>query len=79
MTKVWRKDIFNCPVNKRVHFLCGLGNSLFEIIGTLTYNPYRGTIVRGQCLEGNEDIFYRGEIIAWATYATDEEVECLYI
>ena len=79
MTKVWRRDIMNCPINKRVHFLCELGNGLYEIIGTLTYNPYRATIIRGECIEGDPDIFYRSEIVAWATYATDEEAECLYI
>ena len=79
MTKVWRKDILNCPVNKRVHFLCSLGNGLFEIVGTFTYNPYRGTIVRGECIEGDSNIFYESDILAWALYVTDEEAECLYI
>lgn len=78
MTKVWRKDILNCPINKRVHFLCEKNMMLYEVIGTFTYNPYRGTIIRGECIEGNEKIFYSATIIAWATYLTDEEVECLY-
>ena len=81
MTKVWRNDIQNCPLNKRVHFLCdysGNGMTLHEIVGTLTTNPYDGTINRGLCLEGDPDIFYRSAIIMWACYATDEEAECLY-
>lgn len=78
MTKVWRKDILNCPVNKRVHFLFEYNNMLYEIIGTLTYNPYRGTVVLGECIEGDTKIFYNGIVVAWATYLTDEEVECLY-
>ena len=80
MTKVWRNDIQNCPLNKRVHFLCDYsGNgTLHEIIGTLTTNPYNGTINRGLCLEGDPEIFYRSAIIMWACYATDEEAECLY-
>ena len=81
MTKVWRKDIQNCPLNKRIHFLCdlyGTGNTLYEMVGTLTTNPYNGTINRGLCLEGDPDIFYRSAIIMWAYYATDEEAECLY-
>ena len=81
MTKVWRRDIQNCPLNKRVHFLCdlnGKGNTLYEIIGTLTTNPYNGTIIRGECIEGDSDIFYRSAIIMWACYNTDEEAECLY-
>jgi len=78
MIKVWRKDILNCPVNKRIHFLCDYNNMLYEIIGTFTYNPYRGTITLGECIEGSQKIFYNGTIIAWATYLTEEEVECLY-
>lgn len=79
MTKVWRKDVQNCPLNKRVHFLCDLsGGNLYEIIGTLTTNPYNGTIIRGECIEGDPDIFYRSAIIMWAYYSTDEEAECLY-
>lgn len=81
MTKVWRRDIQNCPLNKRVHFLCdlsGTGSTLYEIIGTLTTNPYNGTIIRGECIEGDPDIFYRSAIIMWACYNTDEEAECLY-
>lgn len=81
MTKVWRNDIINCPLNKRVHFLCNYSmhpGVLHEIIGTLTINPYTGTIGKGLCLEGNQDIFYKSEIFMWAYYATDEEAECLY-
>lgn len=67
MTRVWRRDIICCPLNKKVSFLCDLisGGNLFEIIGTLTTNPYDGTIIRGKCLEGDSDIFYRSAIIGW--------------
>ena len=81
MTKVWRRDIQNCPINKRVHFLCDLngnGNTLYEIIGTLAINPYNGIVTRGQCLEGDPDIFYKSAVVMWACYNTDEEAECLY-
>lgn len=80
MTRVWRRDINNCPLNKRVHFLCdyyGTG-TLLEFVGTLTTNPYNGTINRGECLEGNPDIFYRSAIVYWAEYRSDEETEALY-
>lgn len=81
MTKVWRSDIENCPLNKRVHFLCDysrLPTTLHEIVGTLTTNPYNGTIIRGECLEGDPNIFYKSEIIMWACYATNEEAESLF-
>ena len=80
MNKIWRKDIENCPINKRIHFLCdysGSGN-LHEIVGTLAINSYNGTVTRGLCLEGDPEIFYRSAIIAWATYVTDEEAEALF-
>lgn len=82
MTRIWRTDIENCPLNKRVHFLCdlnGTGQGFFhEIVGTLTTNPYNATITRGLCLEGDPNIFYNSAIIMWSCYATDEEAECLY-
>lgn len=81
MTKVWRNDIQNCPLNKRVHFLCNYsrnGMTLHEIVGTLTTNPYNGTVIRGQCLEGDPKIFYESDIMMWACYVTNEEAECLY-
>ena len=79
MTKVWKTNIYDCPINKRIHFLCQMGSCLYEIVGTLTYNPYNATVIRGKCLEGDANIFYQGELIAWATYLTDEEAECLNI
>ena len=81
MTKIWRNDIQNCPLNKRVHFLCDYAKSgmvLHEVVGTLTINPYTGTVGKGLCLEGDQNIFYKGDIIFWACYNTDEEAECLY-
>ena len=81
MNKVWRRDIENCPINKRIHFLCDYSGTgtLHEIVGTLTINNYTGTISRGLCLEGDPEIFYRSAIVAWATYVTNEEAECLFI
>ena len=79
--RIWRTDIQNCPLNKRVHFLCDYsqnGVTLHEIVGTLTINNYSGTITKGSCLEGSPDIFYKSNILMWAYYATDEEAECLY-
>lgn len=69
MTKRWVYQIEQCPLNKRIHFLCGFGDvPTYEIVGTLTTNPYNGTIIRGECLEGDPDIWYRAAIMAWATY-----------
>ena len=79
MTKVWRKNITICPINKRVHFLCELGSGLYEIVGTLTLNPYNATVIRGECIEGDPDIFYRSDIIGWAEYLTDEEAEAMIL
>lgn len=80
ITKRWRNDLQNCPINKRVHFLCdysGTGATLFEFVGTLTLNQYTGQVTRGECLEGNPDIFYRSNILYWAEYRTNEEAEAL--
>ena len=79
MTKVWIYDIQSCPINKRVHFLCGFnGVPQYEIVGTLTTNPYNGTIIRGECLEGDPNIFYKTELIAWGRYVPNREVESIY-
>lgn len=71
MTKRWVFKIEECPLNKRIHFLCRLGGQLYEIVGTLTTNPYNGTIIRGECIDGDPEIFYRAAIEAWAVYEQD--------
>lgn len=78
MIRIWRTDLANCPLNKRIHFLCQMGNCVYEIIGTLTLNQYRGEITRGECIEGDGEIFYRSQILGWASYVTLEEAKCLY-
>ena len=79
MIRRWRTDIQNCPLNKRIHFLCNYsGNgTLLEFVGTLTLNPYTSQITRGECFEGDPDLFYRSAIVYWAEYRTDEEAEAL--
>ncbi len=78
MTKVWNQNIFQCPINKRVHFLINYAGQMFECVGTLTTNMYRGMIIRGLCLEGSETVFYNGDIIAWASYMDDKEINDFY-
>ena len=79
--RIWRNDIQNCPLNKRIHFLCNYshnGTVLHEIIGTLRIDNYSGSVTKGICIEGNPNIFYKSEIVMWACYNTNEEAECLY-
>lgn len=66
--KKWINDIYSCPINKRVHFLCRYNETIYEIIGTLTTNLYNATIIRGECIDGDPEIFYHSELVAWATY-----------
>ena len=76
-SRVWRKDFENCPINKRIHILGtfqGTGN-LTEFVGTVTLNQYTGQITRGECLEGDSELFYRMTWVYWAEYRTNEEVE----
>ena len=58
-------NIKECPLNKPV-WLYG-ESMMFKVIfkGTLTTNPYDGTIIRGECLEGDADMFYRSAILGW--------------
>lgn len=76
-SRVWRKDFENCPINKRIHILGTFyetGN-LTEFVGTVTLNQYTGQITRGECLEGDPELFYRMAWVYWAEYRTNEEME----
>jgi len=77
ISRVWRKDFENCPVNKRIHILGTFHgtDNLTEFIGTVTLNQYTGQITRGECLEGDPELFYRMAWVYWAEYRTNEEVE----
>ena len=76
-TRVWRKDFENCPLNKRVHILGTFVDNghLMEFVGTLMINPYTGVVGRGECLEGDPELFYRMKWVYWAEYRTNEEAE----
>ncbi len=67
-TVYWNNNINDCPINKRIHFLLKYNNKLYTCIGTLTTNLYRGSIIRGECIEGDPIIFYEGDIIGWGDY-----------
>ena len=46
-----------------------------EFVGTLMVNPYTGVVGRGECLEGDPELFYRMKWVYWAEYRTNEEAE----
>ncbi len=75
MIQVWEPNLFNCPLNKRVHFLVNYNGKTYECIGTLTTNMYTGGVIRGECLDGMEKVFYNGELVGWKFYMTDAEFE----
>lgn len=58
-------NITKCPLNTPVILLGEY--MMFDYIfkGTLTANPYDGSITRGDCLDGDPDIFYRSAIKGW--------------
>jgi hypothetical protein len=68
MIQKWEKDLYKCPLNKRVHFLIDYCGELYECIGTFTTNMYTGGIIRGELLEGNPAVFYKGTFLAWKKY-----------
>lgn len=72
--KKYHYNICQCPINKEVYFLCRYGNAVYEIIGTLTTDSHNGTIIRGKCINGDPEIFYRSALIAWTECIINEEV-----
>ena len=58
-------DVTKCPLNTPVILYCEYMMCKYIFIGTLTINPYDGSITRGECIEGDADIFYRAVIKGW--------------
>lgn len=77
ITRIWRKDFNNCPINKRVHILGTFDEdgTLTEFVGTVTINSYTGQVTRGDCIEGDPELFYRMKWIYWSDYYVTKRLE----
>jgi len=59
-----------CPLNEPVLLLCDLMMFNQEIVGTI--DLYKGTRIRGECIKGDPEYFYRSAIIGWKPLQEEE-------
>ena len=63
----WNYNLNEAPIDTPIQLLSRNDSPILpqqEFVGTITYG-HRNELVKGECLVGNPDYFYRSAIIAW--------------
>lgn len=66
--RYYNPDMEKCPLDTPVVLIDEYSNAYLGTI-TKTY----GRLVRGECLYGNAELFYRNKIVAWEPYICKEQ------
>lgn len=61
LSGTWNYDFENAPVDTPIHLLSK--NPSTEFVGTITKNG--SDTFRGECIQGDPDVFFRAAIVAW--------------
>ena len=70
----WNYNLNEAPIDTPIQLLSGDDCLLLpqqEFVGTITYGN-KNELVRGECLVGDPDYFYRSAIVAWKEYIKEE-------
>ena len=68
----WNYNLYEAPIDTPIQLLSKDDSPILpqqKFVGTLTYGyvseKSRGDLVRGECLIGDPEYFYRSAIVAW--------------